>query len=104
MALVASLQADNPAAYLAASTQIADLFRAGRMPDDLVDTILDAYSTLTSVSTEEKGSAVTVRSSATAEDLTQASFAGQQDTLLNVRGPEALLAAVKECWASLWTA
>ena len=45
-----------------------------------------------------------VRSSATAEDLPSASFAGQQETYLNVRGAEALAAAVTDCWASLWTA
>jgi pyruvate,water dikinase len=45
-----------------------------------------------------------VRSSATAEDLPGASFAGQMDTYLNVRGPDALLSAVRRCWASLWTA
>lgn len=44
-----------------------------------------------------------VRSSATAEDLPSASFAGQQDTYLNIRGPERLLDAVRECWASLFT-
>ena len=48
--------------------------------------------------------AVAVRSSATAEDLASASFAGQQETYLNVRGTEALAAAVIDCWASLWTA
>ena len=48
--------------------------------------------------------AVAVRSSATAEDLPDASFAGQQDTYLNIRGAEAVLQAVKRCWASLWTA
>ena len=47
--------------------------------------------------------AVAVRSSATAEDLPFASFAGQQDTYLNVVGAEAVLAAVRRCWASLWT-
>src|SRR5262245_61168600 len=47
---------------------------------------------------------VAVRSSATSEDLEEASFAGQQDTYLNVRGSDALLAAVRDCWASLWTA
>ncbi|MCP9271129.1 PEP/pyruvate-binding domain-containing protein [Mycolicibacterium arenosum] len=45
-----------------------------------------------------------VRSSATAEDLPEASFAGQQDTLLNVVGAEALCDAVRRCWSSLWTA
>ena len=44
-----------------------------------------------------------VRSSATAEDLPQASFAGQQDTYLNVVGVESVLDAVQRCWASLWT-
>ena len=48
-------------------------------------------------------SAVAVRSSATAEDLPFASFAGQQDTFLNVVGADAVLAAVRQCWASLWT-
>lgn len=46
---------------------------------------------------------VAVRSSATAEDLPEASFAGQQDTFLNVVGADALLEAVRGCWASLWT-
>ncbi|GII95783.1 PEP/pyruvate-binding domain-containing protein [Sinosporangium siamense] len=46
---------------------------------------------------------VAVRSSATAEDLPHASFAGQQDTFLNVVGPDAVLEAVRRCWASLWT-
>src|SRR5438034_1020581 len=44
-----------------------------------------------------------VRSSATAEDLPGASFAGQQETYLNVRGEQGLLQAVKRCWSSLWT-
>ncbi len=47
--------------------------------------------------------AVSVRSSSTAEDLPQASFAGQQDTFLNVRGMDSILLAVRNCWASLWT-
>ena len=44
-----------------------------------------------------------MRSSATAEDLPGASFAGQQDTFLNVRGDEALIKAISDCWASLWS-
>ncbi|MBW0114017.1 PEP/pyruvate-binding domain-containing protein [Pseudonocardia abyssalis] len=49
------------------------------------------------------GGPVAVRSSATAEDLAGASFAGQQDTYLHVIGADAVLAAVRDCWASLWT-
>ena len=45
-----------------------------------------------------------MRSSATAEDLPEASFAGQQDTYLNITGPQQVLEAVRNCWASLWTA
>ena len=45
-----------------------------------------------------------VRSSATAEDLPESSFAGQQETFLNIRGEADLIDAVKKCWASLWTA
>lgn len=47
--------------------------------------------------------AVAVRSSATAEELAAASFAGQQDTYLGIAGIEAVLDAVRRCWASLWT-
>ena len=50
-----------------------------------------------------EGVEVAVRSSATAEDLAEASFAGQQDTYLNIRGTKAVLDAVRRCWASLWT-
>jgi pyruvate,water dikinase len=49
------------------------------------------------------GTRVAVRSSATAEDLPGAAFAGQQDTFLNVEGPGAVADAVRKCWASLWT-
>ena len=67
------------------------------VPPEVADAVRDAYSALgTDVP-------VAVRSSATAEDLPFASFAGQQDTYLNVVGADAVLAAVRECWASLWT-
>ncbi|MEV4563734.1 PEP/pyruvate-binding domain-containing protein [Nonomuraea sp. NPDC049419] len=67
------------------------------MPEDVRAAIAGAY--------RELGGdvPVAVRSSATAEDLPFASFAGQQDTFLNVVGQEALLTAVRRCWASLWT-
>ena len=66
------------------------------MPSSLVKEIIDSYNYL-------GGGKVAVRSSATTEDLPDASFAGQQDTFLNVWGEEALLVAIKKCWASLWS-
>jgi pyruvate,water dikinase len=71
-------------------------FPSRPIPEDMAREITDAWAELGEVP-------VAVRSSATAEDLEEASFAGQQDTFLNVRGAPALLAAVRECWASLWT-
>ncbi|WP_235835489.1 MULTISPECIES: PEP/pyruvate-binding domain-containing protein [Arthrobacter] len=67
------------------------------MPAEIEQAIRSAYTGLGS------DAAVAVRSSATAEDLPFASFAGQQDTYLNVVGAEAVLDAVRKCWASLWT-
>ena|SRR5687767_6249038 len=64
--------------------------------------ILDAYKRLGD-RIGKKSFEVAVRSSATAEDLPDASFAGQQDTLLNVRGQQRLIEACHECYASLWT-
>ncbi len=66
------------------------------IPAEVGAAILDAYQKL-------GASAVAVRSSATAEDLAAASFAGQHDTFLNVTDTEALLTAVRTCWASLWS-
>ena len=71
-------------------------FAAAVMPEALKAQIGAAYAEL-------ELDAVAVRSSATAEDLPDASFAGQQDTYLNVRGIEAVIEAVKNCWGSLWT-
>lgn len=75
--------------------RIAGLFAAHDLPADLADEIRAGYAAL------GDGVPVAVRSSATAEDLPDLSFAGQQDTYLNVRG-DTLLDAVKRCWASLW--
>src|SRR6267143_187790 len=65
------------------------------VPAGIADAVRDAYRALGSP-------AVAVRSSATAEDLPDASFAGQQDTTLGVLGEDAVLDAVRRCWASLW--
>jgi pyruvate,water dikinase len=88
---------DDPAGYDSASEQIRALF-SDDVSDELRAEIAAAYGEL------GDEIAVAVRSSATAEDLPEASFAGQQDTYLNVRGLDDLLAAVRDCWASLWTA
>ncbi|NUP61659.1 MAG: phosphoenolpyruvate synthase [Nonomuraea sp.] len=75
---------------------VADGHDTREMPDELRRAITGAYADL-------GGGAVAVRSSATAEDLPGAAFAGQQDTYLNVVGEDALIDAVRRCWASLWT-
>jgi rifampicin phosphotransferase len=82
-------------AELAAEARAALL--AAPIPPDIIEAIREAYRVL------GDGAPVAVRSSATAEDLPGASFAGQQDTYLNVVGEGALLEAVRRCWASLWT-
>jgi len=73
----------------------AERLRAAPVPRVIADTARDAFTAL-------GGGPVAVRSSATAEDLPGASFAGQQDTILSVTSEEALLDAVRRCWASLW--
>lgn len=94
-----------PQDYADASERIRTLVTAGTMPADIAAELGAAYGRLSDARLDDGGeTAVAVRSSATAEDLAAASFAGQQETYLNVRGAEALSAAVIECWASLWTA
>lgn len=70
-----------------------------KMPEDLSDAIISAYHNLD----KQTKISVAVRSSATAEDLPQASFAGQHESYLNIFGDEALLTAVQKCYASLYT-
>lgn len=77
---------------------IRDLFTDVPIPVELEETIVSYYREL------GEEAPVAVRSSATAEDLAGASFAGQQETMLNVVGAEALLRAVRRCWSSLFTA
>jgi pyruvate,water dikinase len=84
--------------FESASAGIQALFEKAEPPYDIVSEIRNAYTALGG-----KGPVVAVRSSANAEDLPDMSFAGQQDTYLNVRGDEALIGAVRKCWSSLWT-
>jgi len=75
--------------------EAAERLRAAPMPDVIANAARKAYAAL-------DAERVAVRSSATAEDLPGASFAGQQDSYLDVSGEESLLDAIRRCWASLW--
>ncbi|MCX6047464.1 MAG: PEP-utilizing enzyme [Chloroflexi bacterium] len=88
---------NEPASLEMISAKIRARFTAGRIPPDLADDLRAAYAQLGQPP-------VAVRSSATAEDLPEMSFAGQQDTYLNILGEAELLKAVVNCWGSLWTA
>ncbi len=81
---------------------IRAIMHAGALPADLADQVRAAYVELGRRSGRENPP-VAVRSSATAEDLPEASFAGQQETFLNVAGAGALLEAVRDCFVSLYT-
>ncbi|MGD9892428.1 MAG: PEP/pyruvate-binding domain-containing protein, partial [Dehalococcoidia bacterium] len=91
------LKPDDREAIRALSAEIRRTLEGIAIPDDLAAAIAGALARLG----EQAASAV--RSSATAEDLPAASFAGQQDTYLNVVGPAAILRHVRRCWASLFT-
>ncbi|MBM5806726.1 MAG: phosphoenolpyruvate synthase [Cyanobacteria bacterium M_surface_10_m2_179] len=90
------LDSHDIAALQAAGAAARALLLAAPLPGDLEQAILNAYRQL-------GAPAVAVRSSATAEDLPDASFAGQQETFLNVEGEQTLLAACRRCFASLFT-
>ena len=92
-----AVSAEEPQSSQAASEAIRPLFLNNTFPQQIAKDLVSAWQQL-------GATAVAVRSSATAEDLPNASFAGQQDTFLNIRGEAALLDTVKQCWASLWTA
>jgi pyruvate,water dikinase len=95
--LLDGLDPDDPGALQRASSQARKLLRSAPLPRELAEAIRAAYRQL-------GGGPVAVRSSATAEDTAEASFAGQQATFLNVEGEEAVVRAVQECWASLFEA
>ncbi len=107
---LATAGATDPAALESASAHLRAAFTAGTIPAPLATEIQTAYRTLSGNQPTNQPinqptlPPVAVRSSATAEDLPDLSFAGQQDTYLNIVGIDALCAAVVECWGSLWTA
>jgi len=100
-ALIAKLDRKDLDAFAVIGNDIRSLIKNAPLPQDLVEKITQAYSDMQ----KRYGTLcdVAVRSSATAEDLPEASFAGQQDTYLNIRGDKDLLVAVSNCFASLFT-
>jgi pyruvate,water dikinase len=100
-ARLAGLDVDDTAALEQVSTGVRAEIEREPVPAWLADRIRGAYVDLVG---DELGAPVAVRSSATAEDSESASFAGMNETLLNVRGADALLDAVRACWASLFGA
>jgi len=114
---------EEPATLEKASYRIREAFEQALIPPDIAYEVVEAYTGLSTdipclpreaqpgkhdtanpALVDSEHFPVAVRSSATAEDLPEASFAGQQETYLNVHSPESLLEAVKKCWSSLWTA
>ena len=94
---------DRPETHEAAAARIAEVFAVLEVPAAVADAVRAGYSKLRTAG-DPADAPVAVRSSATAEDLQGMSFAGQQDSFLNILGADALLRAVRDCWASLWTA
>jgi phosphohistidine swiveling domain-containing protein len=98
-AALRDIDPEKPATLTHASGRIREAFLDAPIPGDIASAIVGAYGDLAG-----SEPAVAVRSSATAEDLPEASFAGQQETYLNVSGADHILEATKKCWSSLWTA
>jgi phosphohistidine swiveling domain-containing protein len=96
-AQLATVDESETEATASAAVAIEVLFTSHEISPEIAADVVLAYHELGSP-------AVAVRSSATAEDLPEASFAGQQETFLNVSGDDQLLESVRRCWASLWTA
>lgn len=100
--LVHSIKQDDIASLQQTGATVRQLITRCPFPPEMIDLISDAYDEL-SEQYRQLCTDVAVRSSATAEDLPDASFAGQQDTYLNVKGIDQLLQSVKHCFASLFT-
>ncbi len=96
-ATLAGVIFDDPASLQAASMTIRERFAQGSVAEELLRALRVSVRLL-------GDGPVAVRSSATAEDLPDMSFAGQQDTFLNILGEDAVTQAVIDCWSSLWTA
>lgn len=99
--VLSGIDVNNSDELKTASEKIEKIISLGKIPPELASEIVKSYKKLSGMF---KSALVAVRSSATAEDLPGASFAGQQATFLNVKGDANLLQRVRDCWASLFTA
>jgi pyruvate,water dikinase len=95
------LDVDSAGALEQTASALQAMIRAARVPADVVQAVREAYAAL-NAQAGQTPACVAVRSSATAEDTARYSFAGMFQSFLNVQGEEALLTAVRDCWASLF--
>jgi len=113
--ILSKIDPENTDELTKATTEIRKMMTDFEMPSELKEEIIEAYENLNveendneetplDILEKKENAFVAVRSSATAEDLADASFAGQQDTYLNINGNEELLESIKKCFASLFTA
>ncbi len=100
IAAIDAIDVENTNQLEIVSAQIRELIETTRMPAKIKLEVINNYRMLS----QAEPALVAVRSSATAEDLPEASFAGQQETYLNIQGEEDVVKAVQKCWASLFTA
>lgn len=100
--ILSNIDVNNNEELNKASKEVRYAIENVKMPDDLKLSIIESYHKMCELNGDDE-TFVAVRSSATAEDLPDASFAGQQETFLNMKGNEQVLQAVQECFSSLFT-
>ena len=108
--IIATTNVDDTSALLVASQKLKDMILSYPVPPEVVSRVIEAYGRLSNHDRNHSTRSnktrdfplVSVRSSATAEDLPTASFAGQQASFLNVKGEYKLIEAIRKCWASLF--
>ena len=103
MDILDKIDINDTKALQAAAEEIKGIINSAPIPDDMILFITEAYNQLCQ-RVGEDDTDVAIRSSATAEDLPEASFAGQQDTFLHVSGNDEVIEYIRKCWASLFEA
>ena len=104
MDILEEVDINNTKQLQEAAEEIKKIIIETPIPEDISTMIIEAYNQLSVRVGEDDGADVAIRSSATAEDLPEASFAGQQDTFLHVQGIDQVIEYVRKCWASLFEA